>query len=174
MLKHILLGCSVILFFSCKGQKKEENLVAKAEKSSVKVVDFESLTPYLEAKDDKTYVVNFWATWCAPCVKELPYFQELDSQFSDDQLSLLFVSLDFPDKVESKLIPFIEKRGMKEKVVLLDDSNENEWIPKIDENWSGALPATLIFNKDKRVFYEQSFTKEQLFNEVEKFTKTKI
>jgi thiol-disulfide isomerase/thioredoxin len=115
--------------------------------------------------------VNFWATWCAPCVKELPYFQALDTSYSKDELKLTLVSLDFPEKLESKLIPFVEKHKIKDKVVLLDAPNENEWIPKIDANWSGAIPATIIFNKEKRAFYEQSFTKEQLFEEVEKFTK---
>ena len=69
----------------------------------------------------------------------------------------------------------MEKHQIAEKVVLLDDPNENEWIAKIDSSWSGAIPATIIFNKNKRAFYEQSFTKEALFEEVEKFTNnTKI
>ena len=172
MLRSILLCCFVVIFISCKGKKKNEKFVTSTKESIIKVVDFEALEPYLQANDDKTYVVNFWATWCAPCVKELPYFQELDATYANDELKLTLVSLDFPEKLESKLIPFVEKHNIKEKVVLLDDSNENEWIPKIDTTWSGAIPATIIFNKDKRAFYEQSFTKEQLFKEVEKFTKT--
>lgn len=172
MFKSVFLGCFLVLFISCKEENKNEELVASTKESIIKVVDFEGLEPYLKTDDDKTYVVNFWATWCAPCVKELPYFQELDNAYSADKLKLTLVSLDFPEKLESKLIPFVEKHNIKEKVVLLDDSNENEWIPKIDATWSGAIPATIIFNKDKRAFYEQSFTKEQLFKEVEKFTKT--
>lgn len=154
---------------ACTQGKKEKKDLAEAQPKPVKVVNFEGLQPYLSANDDKTYVVNFWATWCAPCVKELPYFQELDSTYSNDQLQLTLVSLDFPDQIESKLIPFTEKYQINEKVVLLDAPNENEWIPKIDSTWSGAIPATIIFNKNKRAFYEQSFTKEALFEEVEKF-----
>lgn len=171
MFKSILFCGFFVLFLSCKGEKNGEKLVAEAKKTSIKVVDFKGLDPYLKTKDDKIHVVNFWATWCAPCVKELPYFQELDNAYADGELQLTLVSLDFPDKIESKLIPFVEKHDIKEKVVLLDAPNENEWIPKIDSSWSGAIPATIIFNRDKRAFYEQSFTKKQLFNEVKKFTK---
>jgi len=77
------------------------------------------------------------------------------------------VSLDFPDKIESQLIPFVTKRKLKSEVVLLDDPNANEWIPKVDETWTGAIPATIIFSKDKRKFYEQSFTYEELENELQ-------
>ncbi len=175
MVRIVYLTCLVFCLLACSKVKKEAQEVAEKQVKKVKTVDFEGLTPYLSANDDKTYVVNFWATWCAPCIKELPYFQELDSTYADDQLQLTLVSLDFPDQVEKKLIPFIEKHQIEEKVVLLDAPNENEWIPKIDSSWSGAIPATIIFNKDRRAFFEQSFTKEALFEEVEKFTNnTKI
>ena len=170
-MRFLFVACVLVLFLSCKEEGQKKKLAVKSDESSIQVVDFEGLEPYLKAGQDKTYVVNFWATWCAPCVKELPYFKELDASYTDDQLSLTFVSLDFPAKLESKLIPFVEKYGIKDKVVLLDAPNENEWIPKVDSGWSGAIPATLIFNKNKRAFYEQSFTKEQLFKEVEKFIK---
>jgi len=175
MVRTVYLLCLALCLLSCSKSKKEAEKVVETQVKTIKTVDFEGLTPYLTAKDDKTYVVNFWATWCAPCIKELPYFQELDSVYADDQLELTLISLDFPDQVDSKLIPFVEKHQIKEKVVLLDAPNENEWIPKIDSTWSGAIPATIIFNKEKRAFFEQSFTKEALFEEVEKFTNnTKI
>ena len=125
----------------------------------------------LNKNDNTTYIINFWATWCAPCVKELPYFEELHTNYSNKNIKVLLVSLDFPDKFESQLVPFIKRKEVTAQVVFLDDPNENTWIPKVDESWSGALPATLIYNKEKRAFYQQSFTKESLFKEIEKFTK---
>ena len=175
MLRTAYLSILALCLLACSKVKKDAEKIVEAQVETITTVDFEGLTPYLTAKDDKTYVVNFWATWCAPCIKELPYFQALDTVYSDDQLQLTLVSLDFPDQVNSKLMPFVEKHQIKEKVVLLDAPNENEWIPKIDSTWSGAIPATIIFNREKRAFYEQSFTKEALFKEVEKFTNnTKI
>ena len=106
MFKKAFFVFAVVLFFSCKTEKKAENLTDVIDAETIKVVDYEGLEPYLSADDNKTYVVNFWATWCAPCVKELPYFQDLDAAYSDSELSLTLVSLDFPDQLSNKLIPF--------------------------------------------------------------------
>ncbi|MDH5414176.1 MAG: TlpA family protein disulfide reductase, partial [Flavobacteriaceae bacterium] len=84
-------------------------------------------------------------------------------------LKVLLVSLDLPADLHTKLKPFVEKYKLTAQVVLLDDPDENKWIPKVDESWSGALPATLIYNKNKRAFYERTFTKETLFNEINNF-----
>jgi hypothetical protein len=70
---------------------------------------------------------------------------------------------------KSRLEPFVEEKGMKSKVVILDDPKQNEWIPKVSEDWGGGIPATLIYNKDKRTFYEKGFTYEELNEELEKF-----
>lgn len=152
-----------IIFFSCNEAPKKEH------KIEVKTLNFEELSSYLNRNDNKTYVINFWATWCAPCVKELPYFEKITETYSKNEVEVVLVSLDFPDKLESKLIPFIEKHKLQSKIVLLDAPNENEWIPKIDSTWSGAIPATVIYNKNKRLFYEKSFTQTELLNELNQF-----
>jgi thiol-disulfide isomerase/thioredoxin len=148
-----------------KETSKEKNL----QVSSVKTYTYIELKPLLEKNDGKTYIVNFWATWCAPCVKELPYFEKIKKEYDDKNVEVLLVSLDFPKQVEKKLIPFINKRKLNSKVVLLDDINEDVWIKSIDENWSGAIPATLIYNKNKRKFYEHSFDYETLEKELQTF-----
>jgi len=61
---------------------------------------FEDMEPLLRLQNDTTYVVNFWATWCKPCIKEIPYFKELDSTYKDQKFKLLLVSLDFPKDVK--------------------------------------------------------------------------
>jgi|TARA_X000000950_G_scaffold84945_1_gene106871 thiol-disulfide isomerase/thioredoxin len=133
---------------------------------TVPTLHYTELKPLLNQKGDDLYVVNFWATWCAPCIKELPYFEALNQR---EDVEVLLVSLDFPKHKESRLLPFIKKNNLKSKLVLLDDTDENYWINDIHPNWSGALPATLIYTKKQRGFYEQSFTKEELFTLVESF-----
>jgi thiol-disulfide isomerase/thioredoxin len=171
MIKKSLVILLISLgFISCKKEvvketSKEKNL----QVSSVKTYTYIELKPLLEKNDGKTYIVNFWATWCAPCVKELPYFEKIKKEFDDKNVEVLLVSLDFPKQVEKKLIPFINKRKLNSKVVLLDDINEDVWIKSIDENWSGAIPATLIYNKNKRKFYEHSFDYETLEKELQTF-----
>ncbi len=160
--------CLITVVSSCK--KEADNVVKAQENDIIEVYNFSELEPLLNIKDDdKIHVVNFWATWCAPCIKELPYFEELHT--TNNNVEVILVSLDFPDKFESQLIPFVKKNNLKPQVILLDDPNENKWIAEIDESWQGALPATLIYTNTKRMFYAQSFTREDLFREIEKFTK---
>ena len=106
---------------------------------------------------DTTYVINFWATWCGPCIKELPYFEELNAIYSEQAFKQVLVSLDDPKKIESKVIPFLEKNKIESKVVLLADGKANSWIDKIDPSWSGAIPITLILKWKEKLFYEKEF-----------------
>jgi thiol-disulfide isomerase/thioredoxin len=130
--------------------------------SGITTYSFDEFSHWLHKETDSVYVVNFWATWCAPCVKEIPDFEKLYATYKDQKVKVLFVSLDFPNQLESRVIPFIERMNMQAQVVLLDDTRENRWIPKVDENWSGAIPATLIYSRDFREFYAREFTFEQL------------
>lgn len=159
----------LFILTSCNKTTKEK--VATSQKSSIQVksVNYKELKPYLEKKDGKTYVVNFWATWCGPCVKELPYFEKINNEYESKNVEVLLVSLDFPKKIEKKLIPFIEKNKIKTKVIVLDDVNEDYWIKAIDSTWSGAIPATIIYNKDNRKFFEKSFDYKTLEKELQAF-----
>lgn len=160
----LLLSLLVTSFWTSIGLAQTEKAKANQE---IRVYDFKALEPLLYTDSDKTYIVNFWAMWCAPCVKEMPYFQEYANQHPE--VKLLFVSMDFPKDIETKLKPFLKKKGITAKVVLLDDPDANRWIDEIDPNWSGALPFTIIFNNKKRSFHERSFENlEELEIEVNK------
>ncbi len=132
------------------------------DKPPIKIYSFDEFSHWLEKETDSLYVVNFWATWCAPCVKEIPDFEKLYAKYKTDKVKLLFVSLDFPNQLETRVIPFIDRMDMKAQVVLLDDTRANRWIPLVDENWTGAIPATLIYNQDFREFYAREFTFDEL------------
>ncbi|HAH58994.1 MAG TPA: alkyl hydroperoxide reductase, partial [Bacteroidales bacterium] len=125
---------------------------------SVPIVDFEQLQPRLQLSNDTTYIVNFWATWCLPCIKEMPAFQKIHEEYISQKVKVLLVSLDFVKHIDSRLIPFIEKHELTPEVIVLNDPDANAWIDKVSPRWSGALPATLIFNKNFREFFEQEFT----------------
>jgi thiol-disulfide isomerase/thioredoxin len=137
-----------------------------AQTTEVISLDYPQLQPLLHQNSETIQVVNFWATWCAPCIKELPYFEELNKLMVF--YFLLFI-LYFPKKKQTRLIPFVEKHKLQSRVVHLDDEDENYWINEISTTWSGALPATLIYTQNRRGFYEQSFTKDELFKEVKSY-----
>ena len=152
--------------------KASQETTIETAKVPLKVLNYDELELYLKSKDDnKTYVVNFWATWCAPCVKELPYFEQLNANYSTKNVEVILVSLDFPKQIEKKLIPFLEKKGLKSEVIVLNDVDSNRWIPKVNEDWSGAIPATVIYNKDRSAFYERSFNYIELETELKQFIK---
>ena len=169
-MRHIFLFVLILLFaISCKEKHRSEE--PEASTTQVEVYDFARLEPLLKADNDRTKVINFWATWCKPCLEELPYFEEINDSLGGSELEVILVSLDFPKKLETQLIPFVKENGLKSRVILLDDPRENLWIPQVDSTWSGALPATLIINKDRREFYEKSFDRASLKKEITTFLK---
>lgn len=170
--KSLFLLLISLGFISCKKEVVKENTKEETfQISSVKTYTYSELKPLLEMNDGKTYIINFWATWCAPCVKELPAFEKLKSVYATKGIDVLLVSLDFPKQINKRVIPFIVKKNLQSKVVLLDNGKDDSWFKSIDSNWSGAIPATLIYNKNKRKFYEQSFDFESLEAEFQTFLK---
>lgn len=133
---------------------------------TVQVMDYDQLKPLLNQNNDTTYVVNFWATWCAPCVKEIPYFVQLDSIYREAPFKLILVSLDFKKDYVQKLMPFVRARNLEDYVFVLEDNRANFWIDDIDNSWSGAIPATLVYKGDRRAFYEKSFHHVDELNEI--------
>ncbi|MEX0967358.1 MAG: TlpA disulfide reductase family protein [Bacteroidia bacterium] len=118
---------------------------------------------YLLPAHDTLYVLNFWATWCAPCVKELPEFEKVTTEMQDQKVRVVLVSLDFPGQIESRIEPFIKKHNLNSRVIFLNAPGENEWIPKVSESWDGTIPATLFVMPDgSREFVSGSMTYDKI------------
>lgn len=135
----------------------------------VTLVNFTQLEERLKVQDDTLRVFNFWATWCKPCVDELPCFLDAAEKYKDQKFQLLLVSLDFPRQIESRLIPFLLKNQIKVPVVVLDARDPNSWIDKVDKQWSGAIPATLFLKSDKRYFHESEMSCDELHVIINKY-----
>jgi len=135
---------------------------------NVKLLNIDQLNERIEKGKDSIYVVNFWATWCAPCIKELPHFEKLNAEFKSEKLAVLLVSVDFKSKLNSAVIPFIKRKNIKSQVFLLNESDPQQYIDRIEKSWSGSIPATLFIKGDKRKFIESEFTYEQLLTEYKK------
>lgn len=128
---------------------------------------FDDIAPLLAQHSDTTYIINFWATWCKPCVEELPYFIELSKKYANQPVRILLISLDFPAQLQSRLVPFVEEREIKPLVAVLLDGKYNDWIDRVSPEWSGAIPATLIYKGSGRHFVgEAVHSLEELEKEV--------
>jgi thiol-disulfide isomerase/thioredoxin len=171
----IVLLISVILLSACSGDVQhksqsdnQQNVITYAGKS-IEVYDYLSLKELISQSNDTLYLFNFWATWCKPCVKELPYFDMIDSAYSGQAVKVILISLDFVENTKDVLIPFLNKNDVQSSVILLDEVDGNVWISDVDPDWEGDIPATLFKRGDKTKFMAHSFNYKELEAEVELF-----
>jgi len=135
------------------------------------VVKLDQLQSIIQSKSDHIKVINFWATWCAPCIKELPLFEKLGQDRKDVQVTLVSMDLDLDPNPE-KVHKFVSRKKLQSKVVILDAKDPNSYIDQIEKGWSGALPATIIINgkTGQRKFVEKELHDgelEKLIAEIE-------
>lgn len=126
--------------------------------------NFDDLAPIFQQQSDTTYVINFWATWCKPCMEELPYFESLIKKYSNEKVKVILVSLDLENQLTTKLLPFVQEQNLQSSVVVLLDPDDNDWMNKVDPQWSGGIPITIIYKQQQRAFYEAAF---ETFEELE-------
>jgi thiol-disulfide isomerase/thioredoxin len=151
-IKHLAYGILFCLAFGA-------SMLTSAQ--SVRVINFKEFQALTTkpADNDTTYVINFWATWCKPCVKELPYFEQLGQAYRDKKVKVILVSMDFAKEVKSRVEPFAKQKNLHSTLYLLNEPDYNAWIDKVSPDWGGSIPATLIMNAHKsyRKFYEKDF-----------------
>lgn len=150
--------CFAFLLFACS--------CLNAQKPAVYKIN--DLTKRIFNNSDTTYIVNFWATWCKPCVAELPEFEKVHNEYKSKKVKVLLVSMDFKEELDKRLKTFLDKNHYTAEVVLLDEVNGNDFINKISESWSGAIPATLITRKNRSYnqFFEKKLTYEVLTEQI--------
>lgn len=131
-----------------------------AQVKKIKVTDLEERIK----NSDHPLVISFWASWCAPCVEEIPWLQEGVAQFKDQKVELVLVSLDFPKDYPAKLEAFIKKKGFSATIYWLDETNADYFCPKINAHWQGGIPANLmVYPKNNYLrFYDRALTDRQV------------
>lgn len=140
-MKKILLPLLLILFS------------VEAWSQDIPIMDFDQLEPILQQENDTLYMINFWATWCMPCVQEMPDIVKFADEMEGRKFRLILVSLDDPGDMESRIEPFVERYKIEGKVIILDDPDANSWIPKVHPDWMGAIPATIFYSSGFREFH---------------------
>jgi thiol-disulfide isomerase/thioredoxin len=152
--KALILFSFSVIWYTSNAQIKDG--------SKIKVVNYDQLEPYLHKNNDTIYLVNFWATWCAPCIKELPAIKSVEQKYTNEKFKVMLVSLDFTKDLTSRLEPFVKSKNITSDVFLLNDPDQNRWIDKVDPKWSGEIPFMLIYGKHFRESYSRTFNYEEL------------
>ena len=131
-----------------------------------------NINEFISAHENDINIINFWATFCKPCVEELPYFIKISQKASSQKINLILVSLDTKVEYQKKITSLINKQHYISNFKWLDETNADYFCPIIDSNWSGSIPATLIINKQKgfKKFIESSLTEEELSNYIKAAT----
>jgi thiol-disulfide isomerase/thioredoxin len=134
---------------------------------NVPVINFDKFEPLLNIKNDTVYMINFWATWCTPCVEEMPDILKFSSEMKNRKFRLILVSMDNPDHLDSRVKPFIKRFKIEDRVILLDDPDANRWIEKVHPDWMGSIPATLFYSSDFKTLHVDKIDYEGLKKIVE-------
>jgi len=115
-------------------------------------------------------IFNFWATFCKPCVAEIPYFQQLVKKYNSAGVKLILISLDLSETYPAKIASFAGKHKFTAPIKFLNETNADIFCPVVDSSWSGAIPASLFVNKTTgyRKFYEEQLSREKLEIEIKK------
>jgi thiol-disulfide isomerase/thioredoxin len=159
-MKHLIFSILTLLCITVQASAQRPALV--------KLPDLQRM---IDEPSDKIKVINFWATWCAPCIKELPLLEKQQASRQDVQVLLVSMDMDLDPNPE-KVYRFVDRKKLQSKVIILDERNPNEWIDKIEKTWTGALPATIVVNTrtGKRKFVEKELHEgelEKLISEVQ-------
>ena len=125
-----------------------QSLLSSAQ--SIELVRFDDLKKRVVNQNDSLYVLNFWATWCKPCIQELPYFETCNEEFSKTNVKIILVNLDFNSQVEKTAVPFAKRKNLKSSIVHITETDADSWISKVDSAWSGAIPATIFYKNGKK------------------------
>ena len=158
----------VFCFFLCLLLSPSLFAQTETPPPTVRVVDIAQLEQAFRTGGDTLTVFNFWATWCRPCVAELPAFQQLHQESAGKPLRVVLVSLDFKSELEKTLIPFLQKKGIALPVWLLD-GKPALYIDRVSRSWSGSIPASLFVRPSHKIyrFEERDFTFDELNELVE-------
>ena len=139
--------------------------------TTVPVFDFSQYQKRTQQKNDTLYVVNFWATWCKPCVTELPFFEQAAQAFSQQPVKIILVSQDAKTR-GVQVDEFLKKNNYTSESFILSAGNPNVWIDKIDTKWSGTIPITLFYKNGSKIYFHEGDYAS--FDELEKIIHSKL
>jgi thiol-disulfide isomerase/thioredoxin len=122
-------------------------LTASASAQTVRPIDEKGLTDLVKNRNGKILVLNIWATWCIPCKEEFPDLALLSDSLKNSGVEVVAVSVDYPDEITSRIVPFLKTMRVPFRVYVSDVPSQDRFFALFDKEWSGAVPATFIYDE---------------------------
>ncbi|MGH9833978.1 MAG: TlpA family protein disulfide reductase, partial [Blastocatellia bacterium] len=160
--------------------KKPARKPAAAKKSTapaaapqVALLKPEDFNKFKDAANGKVLVINFWATWCGPCIAEFPEFVALDRKYRAKGVKIVGISADEVTDIKRKVIPFIRRQKVRFDIVVQETDDPQQMIDAVYKEWAGELPATFIYDKQGNLTYKHLgiINRDELVAEIEKALK---
>ncbi|MES2520295.1 MAG: redoxin domain-containing protein [Bacteroidota bacterium] len=164
-LENLLAGQKVAVektkTFGCSIKWKEKEVLTNNEKEgwgkepvSIESIDDEGIKKLLKNDSGKLRLVNVWATWCGPCVAEIPDFLNINRMYRNRDFELITISADKPDK-KDKALATLKRLQASSKNYIFNSDDVYKLIELIDPKWQGALPYTLLIEPNGKVVYQK-------------------
>jgi thiol-disulfide isomerase/thioredoxin len=150
---------------SCRDRGEEGR---GAPETGVVTIDAAGVDSLRASSRSRVVLVNVWATWCAPCIKEMPGLVKLRTDYPDSDLEIIMVSTDDAEDLDSLVAPALSEAGVKFRTYILAGGNEDAFIRSMNPEWTGALPATFVYARGSSSvnWFVGGRTLEQLKNAV--------
>ena len=164
-MKYLLFAISFIIIGFCSCENEYTPNLTTIKK-------FKTIESLFNKQNDTVYVINFWATTCPPCLKEMPLFEEASKKHINDKFQVYLVNIDEKGRREKHIVPFLKKLKINNKVFALIDEDMSSWTAKVNPEWYGALPYTVIYKgKNKKYFFGAFKGEDELEKEIQSFLK---
>lgn len=185
-MKNCLIGLSIVSFifftFSCKDKPNEtqqkadslsleatSNKTIKNTRTNIIKSNFEKIQTLAHIDNDTVYITNYWATWCPPCVKEIPDFVDLQEKYKNKRVKFAFVNVNNEEEIQTQVIPFVEKNKMKNLYhINISDLMDN--IGSLDPQMKElGIPITVIQKKNNRELFLGDLSRNFLYKKIEEY-----
>ncbi len=181
-MKTVFIFAFLFTLFACSEKQNkgtnENSLEAKAAQTAekeaignyvVEPIDEERFDQLIKQRNGKYLLLNVWATWCVPCIEEFPDLIRLVKEYENSNFEIVGLSVDYPDEVESKIVPFLKKHQVNFRVYVRNFKDDQKFINRLNPNWSGAVPATAIYDSQgtQKTFFIGKHSLEEFQKEIE-------